>query len=52
MKDKFMKLMAERKHELLKVGSAILGALVGVAVVTIIENQTAEENLKGEPEPF
>ncbi len=41
--EKIMNFVTERKPGLIKAGSAVLGAVVGVVVVTLIENQTVPE---------
>jgi len=43
MKEKFMNFVVGNKKELIKVGSAVLGAAVGVAIVTFIDNQQLGE---------
>ena len=43
MKEKFMNFVVGNKKELIKVGSAILGAAVGVVIATIVDNQQVGE---------
>jgi len=43
MKEQFVEFVVSKKKELIKVGSAVVGAVIGVTIVTLIANQSVEE---------
>lgn len=43
--------VASKKKELIKVGSAVLGAVVGVVIATLVDGQNMEEAVMDEVTP-